>query len=351
VPSARADGSNRVLAHTMTTHFLSSPKRRPTLLPLIVTLGCALFQASCHRISAARADSPAASSPLVIDVSARSLALTTDQLHAIRIEPVQKGEFAFELEAVGSVSLEEDPAIVQAESSLLTAAANWDASRRELKRVESLGESNGIAPKEAEGALAAEQSAAAALTAARETVRALGISDRRIDHLIKTARFDASNATSLRKWVLVDLPEIDSPNVHGGQAVRVAVPAFPGHWYLGSISRVYATIDPSTHRVTARAQVSDPKNQLRPGMLATVVLFADPIKATAIPTSAAVREGDGSMIAWVTADRRHFDVRTVKLGRQSQGRYQVLEGLQVGELVVTEGGVFLSNLLASPPSD
>lgn len=336
----------------MTTHFLSSPKRRPTLLPLIVTLGCALFEGSCHRISAARADSPAASSPPAIDVSARSLELTTDQLHAIRIEPVQKGEFAFELEAVGSVSLEEDPTIVQAESSLLTAAANWDASRRELKRINSLGESNGIAPKEAEVALAAEQSAAAALTAAREAVRALGISDRRIDHLIKTARFDASNATSLGKWVLIDLPEIDSPNVHGGQAVRVAVPAFPGNWYLGSISRVYATIDPSTHRVTARAQVGDPKNQLRPGMLATVVvLVADPIKATAIPTSAAVREGDGSMIAWVTADRRHFDVRTVKLGRQSEGRYQVLEGLQVGELVVTEGGVFLSNLLESPPSD
>jgi cobalt-zinc-cadmium efflux system membrane fusion protein len=319
---------------------------------LIAAIGSALFQVGCHRINSARADSSTAATPPPIDARARSLELSTAQLQAIRIEPVQTGEFAIESEAVGSVSFDEDPAIVQAESTLLTAAANWEASRRELKRVESLGEANGIAPKEAEGAVAAEQSAAAALKAAREAVRALGVADSRVDHLIKTARFDPPGTTGPRKWVLADLPESESPNVHPGQAVRVSVSAFPGHWYLGKVSRVYATIDPGTHRVTVRAQVNDPKSELRPGMLATVVVrFAGPIKATAIPTTAAVREGDGSMIAWVTADRRHFDVRLLILGLQSQGSYQVLEGLQPGDLVVAEGGVFLSNLLEAPPSD
>ena len=336
----------------MTTHSFSLLRVPRTLLPLIAAIGSALFQVACHRISSAQDDSAAASIRPAVDARARSLELSTDQLQAIRIEPVQTREFAIEFEAVGSVSFEEEPAIVQAESSLLTAAANREASRRELKRVQSLGEANGIAPKELEAALAAEQSAAAALKAAREAVRALGVSDSRVDHLIKTARFDPSGTTGLSKWVLVDLPESESPEVHIGQAVRVAVPAFPGNWYPGRISRVYATIDPGTHRVMARAQVSDPEDQLRPGMLATVIVrFADPIKVTAIPTTAAVREGDGSMIAWVTADRRQFEVRTVKLGQQSQGQYQVLEGLQVGDLVVAEGGVFLSNLLEAPPSD
>jgi len=331
---------------------MSSPPGPRTLLPLIAAIGGAVFQVGCHRINSARADSPTAATPPAIDARARSLELSTAQLQAIRIEPVQTGEFAIESEAVGRVGFDEDPAIVQAESTLLTAAANWEASRRELKRVQSLGEANGIAPKEAEGAVAAEQSAAAALKAAREAVRALGVSDSRVDHLVKTARFDPPGTTGTRKWVLADLPESESPNVHPGQAVRVSVSAFPGHWYLGRVSRVYATIDPGTHRVTVRAQVDDPKSELRPGMLATVVVrFAGPIKGTAIPTTAAVREGDGSMIAWVTADRRHFDVRPLRLGLQSKGSYQVLEGLQPGELVVAEGGVFLSNLLEAPPSD
>jgi cobalt-zinc-cadmium efflux system membrane fusion protein len=336
----------------MSTHCFTPLDHPRTLLAVIAAIGSALFQVGCHGDSSAQAASTTASTRPAIDVAARSLELSTDQLRAIRIEPVQTAEFATEFEAVGSVSFEEDPAIVQAESGLVTAAANWEASQRELRRIRSLGEANGIAPKEAESALAAEQSAAAALRAARESVIALGIPESQVDRLTQTARFNPSGSPGVTKWVLLDLPESESPHVRPGQAVRVSVPAFPGHWYLGRVSRVYATIDPGTHRVMARAQVHDPKNQLRPGMLATVVVrFTDPIKAIAIPTTAAVREADGSMVAWVTTDRRHFDVRTLTLGLQGQGRYQVLKGLESGELVVAEGGVFLSNRLEAPPRD
>jgi cobalt-zinc-cadmium efflux system membrane fusion protein len=53
----------------------------------------------------------------------------------------------------------------------------------------------------------------------------------------------------------------------------------------------------------------------------------------------------------VTTDRHRFVQRTVKIGLQQDGRYQVLEGLQPGELAVTDGAVFLSNMLNAPPSD
>ena len=36
---------------------------------------------------------------------------------------------------------------------------------------------------------------------------------------------------------------------------------------------------------------------------------------------------------------------------EKDGWYQVLEGLQTGEMVVTEGGVFLSNMLNAPAAD
>ena len=101
-----------------------------------------------------------------------------------------------------------------------------------------------------------------------------------------------------------------------------------------------------------RAQVEDPRHDLRAGRLATIVIrAAEPVVSIAVPTSAVVREGDGSMIAWVTTDRRHFSERPLQLGRQSDGHYQVLAGLTAGELAVIEGGVFLSNMLAAPPDD
>jgi cobalt-zinc-cadmium efflux system membrane fusion protein len=60
-----------------------------------------------------------------------------------------------------------------------------------------------------------------------------------------------------------------------------------------------------------------------------------------------VREGDGTMSVWVTADRRRFTRRTVTIGEQHDGYRQILEGVQVGELVATEGAIFLSNALAT----
>jgi cobalt-zinc-cadmium efflux system membrane fusion protein len=118
------------------------------------------------------------------------------------------------------------------------------------------------------------------------------------------------------------------------------------------VSRVYSTIDPNTHRLTVRAQVEDAKGELRPGMLCRVVIRGgEPVESLAVPTTAVVREGDGSMITWVTTDRAHFTERTLTLGLLRDGRYQVLSGLKANELVVVEGGVFLSNLLEAPPSD
>jgi cobalt-zinc-cadmium efflux system membrane fusion protein len=71
----------------------------------------------------------------------------------------------------------------------------------------------------------------------------------------------------------------------------------------------------------------------------------------AIPADGVVREGDGTMTAWVTKDRHHFSQRVIKTGLREDDRVQILEGLKRGELVVTDGAIFLSNMLQAPPSD
>lgn len=128
--------------------------------------------------------------------------------------------------------------------------------------------------------------------------------------------------------------------------------AYPGRVFRGKISKVYAAVDPNTHRVTVRSEIADPNHELRPGMLASFVIrVRDPVDSPAIPMTGVVRNGDGTMAAWVTTDRRRFRQRIVKLGLQKDGHYQVLEGLQPGELAVTEGAIFLNNMLEAPPSD
>jgi cobalt-zinc-cadmium efflux system membrane fusion protein len=87
-------------------------------------------------------------------------------------------------------------------------------------------------------------------------------------------------------------------------------------------------------------------------MLASFAIrVQDPVESVAQPMNGVVREGDGTMVAWVTTDRHRFSQRIIKIGLQSDGQYQVLDGLKGGELAVTDGAVFLSNMLHAPPTD
>ena len=72
----------------------------------------------------------------------------------------------------------------------------------------------------------------------------------------------------------------------------------------------------------------------------------DPVRSLAQPLAGVAREGDGTMVVWVTIDGRRFTKRTVKIGLQYDGYHQILEGLQPGEVVATDGALFLNNAIA-----
>jgi cobalt-zinc-cadmium efflux system membrane fusion protein len=130
--------------------------------------------------------------------------------------------------------------------------------------------------------------------------------------------------------------------------VEVKVLAFPARRFDGKISTISSMVDPSTRRVWVRSEVADPQHELRAGMFATFVIrTGEPVRSPAIPIDGVVREPDGTMTAWVTTDRRRFTQRKVNVGLQRDGYRQILEGLQPGELVATEGALFLSNALAT----
>jgi cobalt-zinc-cadmium efflux system membrane fusion protein len=149
-----------------------------------------------------------------------------------------------------------------------------------------------------------------------------------------------------RKWMIGNIPESDSPLFQVGQPVEVTAAAYPARTFEGTIIKIFPAVDVNTRRVMFRSQISDPENELRSGMFAEfAVRVQEPTEATAVPANAVVREPDGTMTAWVTTDRHRFSQRVIKTGLQQGGRVQVIGGLQRGELVVTDGAVFLSNML------
>jgi cobalt-zinc-cadmium efflux system membrane fusion protein len=116
--------------------------------------------------------------------------------------------------------------------------------------------------------------------------------------------------------------------------------------FKGHVTNLGATIDPNSRRQLVRSEIDDPQHLLRSGMYASFVIHVgDPVSSLAVPAEGVVREGDGTMTVWATTDRRRFTRRTVKIGLQQDGWTQILEGLQPGEIVATDGAVFLSNKL------
>jgi cobalt-zinc-cadmium efflux system membrane fusion protein len=324
------------------------------LVPIVIALAVAicLVGTGCAGGERANASVAAEARPNVPEAQAQTIIqLAASQLNAIRIEPVGSYWFAVEKEAVGNIDFDEDLDVIEAESALIGAAATFELTGKVVARARDLYAASGSVPqKELEQAVSDYETAAGALKAARDSLRALGKTDVEIDRMIAARKIETGN-TSLR-WVAGNVTESDLPFIRVGQPVEVRLAARSGQVFQGHVSRIYAVVDPATHRSKIRCAILDPGNELRPGMLASFTIrVQDPLEAPAVPADALVREGDGTTTAWVTSDRRQFRQRIIKAGLRQDDRVQILAGLKPGEMVVTEGGVFLSNLLEAPPSD
>jgi cobalt-zinc-cadmium efflux system membrane fusion protein len=272
----------------------------------------------------------------------------------------------------------DSPDLNQAESALIAAAGVLELTTQTLARDRKLYETQGISQKELDQAISDHQSAEGGLKAARNAVRIFGKTDAEIDQIVAKRKVDSimvvpspiagritarnaapgllvqpgavpapySVADINTMWMLAYVVESESPLFHVGQEVKVKVMAWPDHIFTGRVSRIGATVDPTTHRLLVRSEIRDPKHELRPGMFATFVIrTGDSVLSTAVPVDGVVREGDGTMTVWVTTDRKTFTQRVVKLGLRQNGYHQITEGLQQGELIATEGALYLSNAL------
>ncbi len=272
----------------------------------------------------------------------------------------------------------DSPDLAQAEASLISSAGALVLTNRVLERARQLHAVQGLAQKDLDQATSDQQAAEGAQRAARDAVRILGKTDAEMDRIVAerkvdsvllvrspiTGRVTARNAAPgqlvqpgtspapfaisdiSKLWMLANVAETDSPLLRLGQEVDVAVKAYPGRLFRAGITNIAAAVDPNTHRVLVRSEIRDPKHELRPGMFATFIIrTGKAARSPAVPYAGMVREGDGTMTVWVTADRKLLTKRSVGLGLQQDGYYQILEGLKPGEFVATEGAIFLNNAL------
>jgi cobalt-zinc-cadmium efflux system membrane fusion protein len=272
----------------------------------------------------------------------------------------------------------DSPDLLNADSNLIAAAGVLELLTRNLARLRTLYETRAVSQHDLDQGISDQQTAEGALMAARDSVRIFGKTDAEIDKIVQARMADPTlvvpspisgrvtqrlaspglfvqpgNAPPVftvadisTMWMLANVAESDVPAIHVGQEVKVSALAYPGRVFEGKIWSIDSMVDPNSHRMLVRSEINDPNHELRSGMFVTFVIrTGESVRSLAIPLDGVVREGDGTMTAWVTSDRRRFTQRTIKIGMQKDGLRQVQEGLQPGELVATEGAVFLSNMM------
>ena len=145
-----------------------------------------------------------------------------------------------------------------------------------------------------------------------------------------------------RVWVVADVPEQAAGDIHSGKTIEAQIAAFPGEKIHGKLSFVSAIVSPDTRTVRVRMNLSNPHGRYKPAMLATVSLEGVPQKRKTIPTTAVVRENDRDNV-FVQVAPNKFALHQVALGPEVGERRVLLSGVEEGEKIVLDGAFHLNN--------
>jgi membrane fusion protein (multidrug efflux system) len=137
--------------------------------------------------------------------------------------------------------------------------------------------------------------------------------------------------------VEVNVPERFVGQLAVGQNIDLAVAAYPGRRFTGEVFFITPFVDATTRTALVKAQIQNPKHELKPGMFANLDLMLKlKENAVVIPESSVIPSGDRTVVYVVDANDT-AQLRPVKLGIRQAGLVEIVTGLQGGERVVAEG--------------
>ena len=151
---------------------------------------------------------------------------------------------------------------------------------------------------------------------------------------------DVVDITRVR--LVANIIEKDLKQIGVGDSARVEVDAFPGENFMGRIARVSPVLDPATRTAPLEVEISNPQYRLKPGMYARVGIITESHpNALVVPTNAVV-DVNGTRGVYLSVNNLAA-FHPVKIGIEGNERTEILDGVAVGDRVVTTGAAGLRN--------
>lgn len=143
-------------------------------------------------------------------------------------------------------------------------------------------------------------------------------------------------------WVEAQLYVGETGNYKENNRVNVVFPELNGQVVNGKVDFINPELSEASKVDLIRISISNPQGLIRPGMQAYINIGSEHDRTLAVPVSAVLTNGQGSKV-WVKNTDGSFSQKMVSLGAGNQSYVHVLSGLNLGEIVVTNGAYLLNS--------
>lgn len=136
-------------------------------------------------------------------------------------------------------------------------------------------------------------------------------------------------------WVFADIYEYELPWVKVGDPVDMQLAGVPGRIFNGHLAFIYPYAEAKTRTIKVRLVFDNAELLLKPELFADVTIYAaKQVDAVVIPSEAVIRSGAQTRV-FIVRGAGKFEPRKVTTGLASNGDVAILDGVKVGEEVVT----------------
>ncbi|WP_340064233.1 efflux RND transporter periplasmic adaptor subunit [Ascidiimonas aurantiaca] len=142
-------------------------------------------------------------------------------------------------------------------------------------------------------------------------------------------------------WANFDVYENQIDLFKKGQEMVITTKAYPNKEFKGEVSFIDPVLDTRTRTVNLRVVLNNTNDEFKPGMFVEGKIGS--ISSTqeqllSIPSTAVLWTGERSVVYLKSSpDEPVFEMREVKLGNTIGDNYEVLDGLENGDEIVTNG--------------
>lgn len=255
-----------------------------------------------------------------------------------------------------------------------TAKAKLDEANKRLQRAKQLLKINPERKNEIDRSVTQLRTMEAKTDAERQNLLVLGLSPQQVSQIKATRRVSSAlpiqspvsgtvtarevnsgevvsankelyKVTNLNTvWVIAEVYEKDLAQIRTGSGATVTSDAFPGRVFRGQVTYIDPNFNQTTRTAQVRVVLENSGQIFKIGQYVNVAFGSMGMAertAPVVPASAVQTISNQKVVFLATDQPNIFTLRQVRLGTETDGRYVVLEGVNVGDKVITNGSFLL----------